>query len=60
MTAAPSASQPDRRTLIVGKGWIQAVALVVIFGFFVMGIPRLSHLFAVYGRCSAKVGWQSA
>jgi hypothetical protein len=46
--------------LIVGKGWIQAVALVVIFGFFVMGIPRLSHLFAVYGRCSAKVGWQSA
>jgi nitric oxide reductase subunit B len=38
MTAAPSATQPDRRTLMVGKGWIQAVALVVIFGFFVMGI----------------------
>ena len=23
---------------MVGKGWVQAVALVVIFGFFVMGI----------------------
>jgi nitric oxide reductase large subunit len=38
MTAAPSPTQSDRRTLMVGKGWIQAVALVVIFGFFVMGI----------------------
>ena len=40
MTAAPSPPAPptDRRTLMVGKGWVQAVALVVIFGFFVMGI----------------------
>jgi nitric oxide reductase subunit B len=38
MTAAPVPTQTDRRTLMVGKGWVQAVALVVIFGFFVMGI----------------------
>ena len=40
MTAAPTpaASPTDRRKLMVGKGWVQAVALVVIFGFFVMGI----------------------
>jgi nitric oxide reductase subunit B len=40
MTAAPPATpaQSDRRNLMVGKGWIQAVVLVVIFGFFVMGI----------------------
>ena len=39
MTAAPpTTSRSDRRKLMVGKGWVQAVALVVIFGFFVMGI----------------------
>ena len=39
MTAAPPTASPsDRRKLMVGKGWVQAVALVVIFGFFVMGI----------------------
>lgn len=27
-----------RRELLVSKGWIQAVALVVLFGFFVMGL----------------------
>jgi nitric oxide reductase subunit B len=35
---SPTASRPDRRTLMVGKGWVQAVALVVVFGFLVMGI----------------------
>jgi Oxidoreductase molybdopterin binding domain len=45
MTAAPPATpaQSDRRNLMVGKGWIQAVALVVIFGFFVMGILAFWH-----------------
>jgi nitric oxide reductase subunit B len=38
MTAAPAPTRPDRSTLMVGKGWVQAVALVVLFGFFVMGI----------------------
>jgi nitric oxide reductase subunit B len=40
MTAAsgPAPSPTDRRKLMVGKGWVQAVALVVVFGFFVMGI----------------------
>jgi nitric oxide reductase subunit B len=40
MSARPSAdaSSMDRRRLMVGKGWVQAVALVVIFGFFVMGV----------------------
>jgi nitric oxide reductase subunit B len=28
----------ERRDLLVAKGWIQAVALVVLFGFFVMGL----------------------
>jgi hypothetical protein len=28
----------DRRQLLVSKGWIQAVALVLLFGFFVMGL----------------------
>ena len=36
--AAPTTSRSDRRKLMVGKGWVQAVALVMIFGFFVMGI----------------------
>ena len=38
MSATPSPTQTARRTLMVGKVWVQAVALVVIFGFFVMGI----------------------
>jgi nitric oxide reductase subunit B len=28
----------DRRTLLVSKGWVQAVVLVVLFGFFVLGL----------------------
>ncbi|MDN5769630.1 MAG: cbb3-type cytochrome c oxidase subunit I, partial [Microlunatus sp.] len=31
-------SAPDRRQMLVGKGWVQGVALVMVFGFFVMGI----------------------
>lgn len=27
-----------RRELLVSKGWVQAVALVVLFGFFVLGL----------------------
>jgi nitric oxide reductase subunit B len=27
-----------RRPLLVSKGWVQAVALVVLFGFFVLGL----------------------
>ena len=30
--------QPQRRELLVSKGWLQAVAMVVLFGFFVMGL----------------------
>lgn len=32
------ADTTDRRQMLVGKGWVQAVALVMVFGFFVMGI----------------------
>jgi hypothetical protein len=28
----------ERRDLLVAKGWIQAVTLVVLFGFLVMGL----------------------
>src|SRR5512139_3258208 len=36
---SPSAPEsPDRRPMVVSKGWFQAVALVLLFGFFVMGI----------------------
>src|SRR5215210_7007440 len=28
---------PGRRELLVSRGWVQAVALVVLFGFFVLG-----------------------
>ena len=28
----------ERRALLVSKGWIQAVALVILFGFFVLGL----------------------
>lgn len=39
MTLAPSAPpSSERRALMVSKGWVQGVALVVLFGFFVMGI----------------------
>src|SRR5687767_12864751 len=30
--------EPGRRALLVSKGWVQAVALVVLFGFFVLGL----------------------
>jgi nitric oxide reductase subunit B len=36
-SSAPDTDQPSSERL-VGKGWIQGVALVMIFGFFVMGI----------------------
>jgi nitric oxide reductase subunit B len=29
---------PRRREFLIGKGWIQAVVLVVLFGFFVLGL----------------------
>ena len=28
----------DRRSLLVSKGWVQAVLIVVLFGFFVLGL----------------------
>jgi nitric oxide reductase subunit B len=31
-------AEPRKRELLVSKGWLQAVALVVVFGFFVMGL----------------------
>jgi nitric oxide reductase subunit B len=31
-------SGPERRGLLVSKGWIQAVGIVLVFGFFVMGL----------------------
>ena len=31
-------STRGRRELLVSKGWVQAVALVVLFGFFVLGL----------------------
>jgi nitric oxide reductase large subunit len=33
-----SARNDARRPLLVSKGWLQAVALVVLFGFFVLGL----------------------
>jgi len=33
-----SARNETRRPLLVSKGWLQAVALVVLFGFFVLGL----------------------
>ncbi len=36
---APEPPQaPARRPMLIGKGWVQAVAIVMLFGFFVMGI----------------------
>lgn len=29
---------PRRRELLVSRGWVQAVGLVVLFGFFVLGL----------------------
>jgi nitric oxide reductase subunit B len=38
-TPPPTPQSPqDRRTMLVGKGWVQGVAIVLLFGFFVMGI----------------------
>src|SRR3954470_6291482 len=34
----PMFEQSPKRDLLVSKGWLQAVALVVVFGFFVMGL----------------------
>ena len=31
-------SEPANKDLLISKGWIQAVALVMLFGFFVMGM----------------------
>ena len=28
----------ERRELLVSRGWVQAVALVMLFGFFVLGL----------------------
>ena len=33
--------ESGRRQLLVSKGWVQAVALVVLFGFFVLGFLTL-------------------
>src|SRR5215208_6555228 len=30
--------ESERRGLLIGKGWVQAVVLVVLFGFFVLGL----------------------
>jgi len=30
--------RPERRVMLISKGWVQGVAIVMIFGFFVMGI----------------------
>ena len=38
MTAQPTSAQPSSSPPLIGKGWVQGVALVMIFGFLVMGI----------------------
>lgn len=38
MTAQPTSAQQSSSQPLVGKGWVQGVALVMIFGFLVMGI----------------------
>ncbi len=39
ITSAPDAAGVSpKRPMLIGKGWVQAVALVMLFGFFVMGI----------------------
>ena len=37
-TGQRSFEQPPKKELLVSKGWLQAVAMVVLFGFFVMGL----------------------
>src|SRR6266704_3356822 len=39
---SPPQEQAPRRALLVSKGWLQAVILVFIFGFFVMGLLAYS------------------
>jgi hypothetical protein len=39
-------SGSGRRELLVSKGWVQAVALVVLFGFFVLGLLAYQRWFA--------------
>ncbi|MEO6021212.1 MAG: cbb3-type cytochrome c oxidase subunit I [Knoellia sp.] len=38
MAAKPAQEVAPRREMLVGKGWVQGIALVMIFSFFVMGI----------------------
>ena len=43
MVATPTQRDTSKRQMLVGKGWVQGVALVMLFSFFVMGIlTRLS------------------
>ncbi len=39
--SAPTQTSQQRTTLLVSKGWVQGVALVMVFSFFVMGILAL-------------------
>ncbi|HET6667920.1 MAG TPA: cbb3-type cytochrome c oxidase subunit I [Intrasporangium sp.] len=38
MVATPTQRDTSKRQMLIGKGWVQGVALVMLFGFFVMGI----------------------
>ena len=38
MSTKPAPEVTSRRQMLVGKGWVQGVALVMLFSFFVMGI----------------------
>src|SRR4051794_41326935 len=38
MRRGAEVQKSERRPLLVSKGWIQAVLLVVLFGFFVLGL----------------------
>ena len=54
----------ERRELLVSKGWVQGVALVLLFGFFVMGLlayrtydakPPIPSVSSIQrGRCSTR------
>ncbi len=37
-------NEPSSKTPLISKGWIQAVALVMLFGFFTMGLLGVLHL----------------
>lgn len=37
-TAGSGVNGSGRRELLVSKGWVQAVLLVLLFGFFVLGL----------------------